>query len=201
MLKISFFTLFAVYLKESTIRHPDILGIKDFSPIELVSQGYELVGEPADFHFYEKDYVVGHHNKKLNIVFKHYFYLGENAGNGLSVGGGASLISLLQGYKAVCLLDGIIEPTLDFYFSDDKKDGAVILEHSIVVRFSQSSQRGQYSVVTIESDFSESTQFQMASTNAVKKTMHAYDSTLPLSKSMLRKKSRAFCRLAKFLSV
>ncbi|KML65045.1 hypothetical protein [Pectobacterium peruviense] len=199
MLKISFFTLFAMYLKESTIRDPTILGLKDFSPIELISQGYELVGEPADFHFYEKDYVVGHHNKKLNIVFKHYFYLDENAGNGLSVGRGASLISLLQGYKAFCLADGSIEPI--FYFSDDKKDGAVILGHSVVVRFSQSSKRGQYSVVTIESDFSESAQFQMTSTNAVKKTMHAYDATLPLSKSKRRKKSSAFCRLAKFLSV
>lgn len=190
-----------MYLKESTIRHPTILGLKDFSPIELISQGYELVGEPADFHFYEKDYVVGHHNKKLNIVFKHYFYLNENAGNGLSVGRGASLISLLQGYKAVCLVDGTIEPIFDFYFSDDKKDGAVILGHSIVVRFSQSSKRGQYSVVTIESDFSESAPFQMTSTNAVKKTMRAYDATLPLSKSKLRKKPSAFFGLAKFLSV
>ncbi|MDC9821819.1 hypothetical protein ABRQ07_12705 [Pectobacterium polonicum] len=201
MLKTSFFNLFAMYLKESTIRYPDIFGLKDFSPTELLSQGYELVGEPDDFHFYEKDHAVGHHNKKLNIVFKHYFYLDENAGSGLSVGKGVSLISLLQYYKAVGLADGMIEPIFDFYFSDDKKDGAVILGNAIVVRFSQSSKRGQYSVVTIESDFSESTQFRMASTNAVKKTMHAYDSTLPLSKSTLRKKSSAFFGLATFISV
>lgn len=201
MLKISFFNLFAMYLKESTIRHPDIFGLTDFSPIELVSQGYELVGDPTDFHFYEKDYVVGYHNKKLNIVFKRYFYLDENAGSGFSVGKGASLISLLQYYKAVCLADGITEPVFDFYFSEDKKEGAVIVGDSAVVRFNQWSAKGQYSIVTIENDFSESAQFQMTSTNAVKKTMQAYGATLPLSKSKRRKKSRAFCELAKFLSV
>ena len=190
-----------MYLKESTIRHPGIFGLKDFSPTELISQEYELVGEPADFHFYEKDYVVGYHNKKLDIVFKHYFYLDENAGSGFSVGKGASLISLLQYYKAVCLADGITEPVFDFYFSEDKKEGAVIVGDSAVVRFNQWSAKGQYSIVTIESDFSESAQFQMPSTNAVKKTMQAYGTTLPLSKSKRRKKSRAFCELAKFLSV
>ncbi|QQG28000.1 hypothetical protein JFY74_18365 [Pectobacterium carotovorum] len=91
MLKISFFNLFIRYKKESTIRHPDIFRLKDFSPLELVSQGCELVGDPTDFHFYEKDYVIGYHNKKLNIVFKNYFYLDENAGNGLSIGRGRAL--------------------------------------------------------------------------------------------------------------
>ncbi|MER3381744.1 hypothetical protein [Pectobacterium aroidearum] len=200
MLKISFFTLFIRYLKASTIQHPDVFGLTDFSPIELVSQGYELVGDLTDFHFYEKDYVVGYHNKKLNIVFKRYFYLDENAGSGFSIGRGASLISLLQGYKAVCLADGITEPVFDFYFSEDKKEGAVIVGDSVVIRFNQWSAKGQYSIVTIESDFSESAQFQMTSTNAVKKTMHVYDDKLPLSKSKLRKKSSAFRRLAKLLS-
>ncbi|MBN3264744.1 hypothetical protein [Pectobacterium brasiliense] len=201
MLKISFFTLFIRYLKASTVQHPDVFGLTDLSPIKLISQGYELVGDPADFHFYEKDYVVGYHNKKLNIVFKRYFYLDENAGNGFSVGKGASLISLLQYYKAVCLADGIAKPVFDFYFSEDKKEGAVIVGGSVVVRFNQWCAKGQYSIVTIESDSSESAQFQMTSTNAVKKTMQAYDATLPLSKSKRRKKSSAFCGLAKFLSV
>ncbi|WP_263059774.1 hypothetical protein U1R68_02585 [Pectobacterium colocasium] len=103
----TFFNLFITYLKASTIRHPDIFGLKDFSPTELLSQGYELVGDPKDFHCYEKDYVVGYHNKKLSVVFKRYFYLDENAGSGLSIGRGASLISLLKCYKAVCLADGM----------------------------------------------------------------------------------------------
>ncbi|MEI7368495.1 hypothetical protein WCT94_12765 [Pectobacterium sp. 1950-15] len=201
MLKISFFTLFIRYLKASTVQHPDVFGLTDFSPIALASQGYELVGDPTDFHFYEKDYVVGYHNKNLNIVFKRYFYLDENAGSGFSIGRGANLISLLKCYKAVCLADGITEPVFDFYFSEDKKDGAIIVGDSVVIRFNQWSAKGQYSIVTIESDFSESGQFQMTSTNAVKKTMHVYDDKLPLSTSKLRKKSSAFRQLAKFLSI
>ena len=201
MLKISFFTLFIRYLKESTIRHPDIFGLKDFSPIELVSQEYELVGDPTDFHFYEKYYAVGYHNKKLSVVFKRYFYLDENAGSGLSIGRGASLISLLKCYKAVCLADGIAEPVFEFYFSEDKKEGAVILRDSVVVRFNQWSTKGQYSIVTIESDFSESALFRNVSTNAVRKTLIAYDHRLLLSKPIPRGKPNAFSRLAKFLSV
>ncbi|MDE8744016.1 hypothetical protein PZA20_19640 [Pectobacterium polaris] len=200
MLRISFFTLFIRYLKASTIRHPDIFGLKDFSPIELVSQGYELVGDPTDFHFYEKDYVVGYHNKKLNIVFKRYFYLDENAGSGFSIGRGASLISLLKCYKAVCLADGMTEPVFDFYFSEDKKEGAVILRDSVVVRFNQWSTKGQYSIVTIESDFSESELFSQVSTNAVKSTLYAYDYHLLLSKPTSRREPNAFNRLANFLS-
>ncbi|MBW5894649.1 hypothetical protein IM880_20750 [Pectobacterium polaris] len=200
MLKISFFTLFIRYLKTSTIRHPDIFGLKDFSPTELVSQGYELVGDPTDFHFYEKDYVVGYHNKKLNIVFKRYFYLDENAGSGFSIGRGASLISLLKCYKAVCLADGIAEPVFDFYFSEDKKEGAVIVGDSVVVRFNQWSTKGQYSIVTIESDFSESALFSQVSTNAVKSTLHAYDYRLLLSKPASRREPNALSRLANFLS-
>ncbi|WP_174867161.1 hypothetical protein [Pectobacterium polaris] len=201
MLRISFFTLFIRYLKASTVRHPDIFGLKDFSPTELVSQGYELVGDPTDFHFYEKDYVVGYHNKKLNIVFKRYFYLDENAGSGFSIGRGASLISLLKCYKAVCLADGIAEPVFDFYFSEDKKEGAVILRDSVVVRFNQWSTKGQYSIVTIESDFSESALFSNVSTNAVKSTLYAYDYHLLLSKPTSRREPNAFNRLANFLSI
>ncbi|MCL6351474.1 hypothetical protein [Pectobacterium polaris] len=201
MLRISFFTLFIRYLKASTVRHPDIFGLKDFSPTELVSQGYELVGDPTDFHFYEKDYVVGYHNKKLNIVFKRYFYLDENAGSGFSIGRGTSLISLLKCYKAVCLADGIAEPVFDFYFSEDKKEGAVIVGDSVVVRFNQWSTKGQYSIVTIESDFSESELFSQVSTNAVKSTLHAYDYRLLLSKPASRREPNAFSRLAKFLSI
>ncbi|MBN3215112.1 hypothetical protein [Pectobacterium polaris] len=200
MLRISFFSLFIRYLKASTVRHPDIFGLKDFSPTELVSQGYELVGDPTDFHFYEKDYVVGYHNKKLNIVFKRYFYLDENAGSGFSIGRGASLISLLKCYKAVCLADGIAEPVFDFYFSEDKKEGAVILRDSVVVRFNQWSTKGQYLIVTIESDFSESALFSQVSTNAVKSTLYAYDYRLLLSKLASRREPNAFSRLANFLS-
>ncbi|MCU1790418.1 hypothetical protein CUU54_16390 [Pectobacterium polaris] len=200
MLRISFFTLFIRYLKASTIRHPDTFGLKDFSPTELVSQGYELVGDPTDFHFYEKGYVVGYHNKKLNIVFKRYFYLDENAGSGFSIGRGASLISLLKCYKAVCLADGMTEPVFDFYFSEDKKEGAVILRDSVVIRFNQWSTKGQYSIVTIESDFSESALFSQVSTNAVKSTLYAYDYHLLLSKPTSRREPNAFSRLAKFLS-
>ncbi|MEI7088307.1 hypothetical protein WCU61_19775 [Pectobacterium versatile] len=199
MLKISFFNLFIMYLKESTIRHPDIFGLNDFSPIELLSQGYELVGDPTDFHCYEKDYVVGHHNKKLDIVFKRYFYLNENAGSGLSIGRGASLISLLKCYKVFCLAEGIAEPIFDFYFSEDKKEGAVIIGNSVVVRFNQWSTKGQYSIVTVESDFSESALFRKVSTNAVKNTLHACDPRLLLSKTILRGKPNAFFRLVNFL--
>ncbi|WP_225085899.1 hypothetical protein [Pectobacterium colocasium] len=201
MLKISFFTLFIRYLKTSTIQHPDIFGLKDFSPIELISQGYELVGDPTDFHFYEKDYVVGYHNKTLNIVFKRYFYLDENAGSGFSIGRGARLISLLKCYKAVCLADGMAEPVFDFYFSEDKKEGAVIIGNAVVIRFTQWSTKGQYSIVTIESDFSESALFSQVSTNAVKSTLHACDYRLLLSKSAYKSELRALSRLANFLSV
>lgn len=200
MLKISLFNLFTLYLKESTIQSPDIFGLKDFSPIALVSQGYELVGDPADFHFYEKEYLTGYHNKELSIVFKRYLHLDKNAGSGFSIGRGVSLISLLQRYKNFCLANSIVASIFDFYFSEDKKEGAVIVGDSVVVRFNQWSKKGQYSIVTIESDFSKSSQFRHIFTNAVKKTLRADDYRLRLSTSTSRGELHAFRWLANFLS-
>ena len=62
-LKSSFFEIFLLFLKDATIKSPEALGLKSFSPDELIAHDYELAGEVEDYHFFEKLYDVTHKTK------------------------------------------------------------------------------------------------------------------------------------------
>ena len=116
MLAVSFFDIFFLFMKDATIRQPELFGLKDFSPSELTAKEYELVGEVADFHFYEKEYSVIHHDRPLSIVFKRCFCQENQVGSGFSVGLGARLTSLLKQYKSLAGQSGTAKSNPIFYF-------------------------------------------------------------------------------------
>lgn len=64
---------------------------------------------------------------------------------------------------------------VELYFSKGRKEGAVILRDSVVVRFSHSKQRDAYHVDTLESDNDKSGTLEKVASNAIRHTMDLYD--------------------------
>lgn len=195
MLNVSFLDLFDLHLKDKTINQSSLLGLQDFSPCELMANDYELVGDLSDYHFYEKAYTARYNNRVLHIVFKRYFHSDHDKGSGISIAPGARLTSLLRHYtrsKGINLTHSL---NLEFYFSEDKKEGALILDDSNVIRFNQANERGNYMAATLESDHDETDEFAKASTHFVRKTMNHY--TLESMREALRERKgpTAFRRL------
>lgn len=200
MLTLSLFEILAIFFKDSTITQPNIFGLRDFSHSELASKKYELTGDLHDFHFYEKDYNVRYYQNTLDIVFKLYFYAERDIGSGFSVGPGLRLTSVLKWHRSSLLNTRASEPTMKFYFSEDKEEGAVIFCNSIVLRFNQWDRRGAYTVGTIESDFCESDTLNKLATNSVKQTMQPCLFELTSLSPQPKRNSTAFYRLLRYLS-
>lgn len=171
VLNSSFFEIFLLFLKDATIKSPEAFGLKSFSPDELIAHDYELAGEADDYHFFEQLYTVTHKTRSVGMVFKRYFFKDQQVGSGFRVLKGVRLTSLLKEYIIYSQhYPELIKP-LTFYFFHDKKDGAVIFDDSLVVRFSHKNQRDGYQVETLESDYDEMGILNKAATNAIKYTM------------------------------
>ena len=39
---------------------------------ELAAKGYELIGDPVDFHFYEKSHTTVYHRRAQEVILKYY---------------------------------------------------------------------------------------------------------------------------------
>ncbi|MEN5032580.1 hypothetical protein [Pseudomonas sp. Ps21-P2] len=200
-LKSSFSEIFFFFLKDATIKSPEALGLKSFSPDELIANDYELAGEVNDYHFFEKFYNVTHKKRFVGVVFKRYFFQDQPVGSGFKVLKGVRLTSLLKEYINYGQHHPEVVKPLTFYFFHDKKDGAVIFDDSLVVRFSHNNQREGYQVKTLESDFDETGTLNKAATNAIKYTMDFHQ--LEWTRTSLKKQnySSAYRRLVKALEV
>ncbi|WP_347900792.1 hypothetical protein [Pseudomonas purpurea] len=194
MLNVPFLALFDLHLKEKTINHPDLFGLKDFSPSELMANDYELVGDPSDFHLYEKTYTARYNHRVLHIVFKRYFCSDRDKGSGISIAPGVRLTSLLRRYTRSQGINPTTPLSLEFYFSEDKKEGALILDDSNVIRFNQLDNRGSYMAATLESDHDG----VKITTHSVRTTMDHF--TFESMREALRKRdvSTALHRLAEY---
>ncbi|WP_350616346.1 hypothetical protein [Pseudomonas sp. HY7a-MNA-CIBAN-0227] len=199
MLLKNFFELFVLSVGRGGIRCPEIFGLKDFSKSELEVKGFELVGDSSDFHFYEKEYGLVHCNRLLSVALKRYFYIEDALGSGLSVSVGARLVTLLRQLSEFRSENKDSAVDVVFYFSDDKSEGAVIIDGVMVVRFCQWGNRSAYMVSTIESDFEEGKVFKSVATDAVKHTMVRYDSGYIGRDAKYRGANSAFGRLVRFL--
>ncbi|EMN5131463.1 hypothetical protein RVV79_004603 [Burkholderia contaminans] len=116
---------------------------------QLEDRGYDVVGEVSDFHLYEKYINVNHGDREINSLYKLY-YLGENyVGSSVDFGRGVGLMALL---KRIC--DGVqfgpLKGDVHLYFSDDKKDGAILLGQHSVIRFARRSVRSGYAVLGVD---------------------------------------------------
>lgn len=201
ILKSCFSEIFFLFLTDATIKNPETLELKSFSPEELVAHDYELAGEVDDYHLYEKLYDVTHKKRSVGVVFKRYFFQDQQVGSGFRVLKGVRLTSLLKEYISYGQHHPEAIKPLTFYFFHDKKDGAIIFDDSLVVRFSHKSKRDGYQVDTLESDYDEMGILNRAATNAIKYTMdfHKFEWTrLSLKK---RHCSSAYRRLSKALAV
>ena len=200
-LKSSFFEIFLLFLKDATIKSPETLGLKSFSPDELIAHDYELAGEVDDYHFFEQLYNVTHKTRSVGAVFKRYFFQDQQIGSGFRVLKGVRLTSLLKEYISYGQHHPELIKPMTFYFFHNKKDGAVIFDDSVVVRFSHNNQRDGYQVETLESDYDAMGILNKAATNAIKYTMdfHIFErSRITLKK---RHYSSAYRRLVKALEV
>ncbi|RBJ82600.1 hypothetical protein C3L29_015220 [Pseudomonas sp. MWU12-2534b] len=165
-LPLTFFQLLDLHLGNLTLEHPCWFGLLAFCPAEFAAKGYELIGEPTDFHFYEKSHSTDYHPRTLEVIFKCYFFGQQRVGSGFNLVRGVRLATLLKHLK------GWIEAghSLAFYFSHDKKEGALIVDDRHVMRFNQWSAKGAYLIATLESDFDSSPPLGRMATEAVKKT-------------------------------
>ncbi|WP_157657969.1 hypothetical protein [Burkholderia ubonensis] len=198
MSTISLIELFDLFVSDGVIEKPSLFGLTDFSPTKFEAAGYELVGDSSDFHFYEKVHVANYRGRIVDIIFKSYFLSGREVGNGIGVGPGVRLISLLRHYKDVKGLAHISDGNVKFYFSDGRREGAAIFDDSIVVRFVKKTRHGGYLVRTIESDFDRTESFKNIATGSVKSSMDFCDLIATRGEYLGRGKCSAFDRLTKF---
>ena len=122
---------------------------EDGDKSQLGDQGYDVVGEIHDFHLYEKYMHVNHGNREINSLYKLY-YLGETyVGSSVDFGPGVRLMALLKR-----IWDGVqlslLRDDVHLYFSDDKKDGAIVLGQYSVIRFGRRNVRSGYAVVGVD---------------------------------------------------
>ncbi|KTC34845.1 hypothetical protein AO265_20465 [Pseudomonas sp. ABAC61] len=188
--------LVCLHLQDSTLKHPSLFGLERFSAAELAANGYERVGEPQGFHLYEKNCTPRHHQRTLDVLFKCYFLDCQLVGTGLRLAPGARLTTMLKYRKRLAARENTPPSQLAFYFSDDKKDGAVILDDRHVMRFNQWSPQGAYLMTTLESDFDPSNPLGRAATEAVKMTLEHHRLESMLGETRNPRHPTAFRRLA-----
>lgn len=122
---------------------------EDGNKSRLEDRGYDVVGEISDFHLYERYINVNYENREINSLCKLY-YIGENyVGSSVDFGPGVGLMTLLKR-----IWDGVKSSSLGgdvhLYFSDDKKDGAIVLGRYSVIRFGRRNVRAGYAVLGVD---------------------------------------------------
>lgn len=165
-------SLFVSLVQGAFDADPGFLRFAGLSPTQLLAQGFDRVGEPQDFHFYEKPDVVTCKGRELGVVLKVYFDGGRSLGPGLGLGKGQRLASLLACYQRLRGLEQLSQGAVAFYFVDEeRREGAVIIEGSTVIRFSQWDRRSGYRVTSLEGPFPEAGAYQDLATFMVKRTL------------------------------
>ena len=168
-----FESLFAGLVQGAFDAGPGLLKLAALSPAQLLAQGFDRVGEPLEFHLYEKPAVLTRKGRELGVLLKVYFDAERRLGPGVELGKGLRLTSLLACYLRLRGLEQPNQGALAFYFVDDeRREGAVIIEGSTVVRFSQRDRRAGYRVATLERNFPEAGPCQDLATSMVKRTLH-----------------------------
>lgn len=153
MISTDFFKMVELFLEGAGNIQSTIFGLRNFSETELLSCGFELVGDPHDFRLFEKVYEVPYFRQKVTVVLKQYFFGAERLGCGLSIVGRARLTTILRRLLSKKHSADESGELMNFYFSEDKREGAIIIVSGFVIRFDQWSTRNSYKVSTLECDF------------------------------------------------
>ena len=157
------FALLAGFLKAGQITRAATLGLPDFAADTLAKAGFDLIGESADFHFWERAYWVAHGQRRVQLGYKRYFQACRDLGDGFDFAPGIRLTTVIRR----CLLGR----ALQVYFWDDWREGAVVVDENFVIRFNLECLRGAYQVRTLEYDLPSFGVNGRVSTNGVRATM------------------------------
>ncbi|MFJ2538682.1 hypothetical protein [Pseudomonas sp. NPDC087614] len=198
MISTDFYKLIALFLEGAGNLQPNIFGLKSLSEMELINADFELVGDLNDFHFFEKAYDVPNSRRKIEIVFKQYFFVSEKLGGGLGVACGVRLTSLLRKQPFATAARYIGDNRISFYFSEDKSEGALIFDRRIVIRFGRRSKRSSYMISTVECDF-DNKRFGDVAKKAVHETYKCLTLDSMINEARLQGCSNAFNRLVRQL--
>ena len=161
------FALLAGFLKAGQIARATTFGLQDFSADTLATAGFDLIGERDDFHFWERAFWAEHGQRRIQLGYKRYFQASQDLGDGFDFPPGVRLTSVIRR----CLAGR----PLKIYFSDDWREGALIVDEDFVIRFNLKCQRGTYQVRTLECDRPSFGVAGRISTNGVRTTLHACD--------------------------
>ncbi|SEK08670.1 hypothetical protein [Achromobacter sp. NFACC18-2] len=200
---INFGDIFNSYVDHGVIDKASIFALNGFSKNDLQGDGYDMVGNPSEFHLYEKEYISNYCGNAVYLNFKHYFFAEQSVGNGFDVGGvrsGVRLVTLLRRYLRYKNLDRISDAPIELYFSEDKRNGAAIINDAVVIQFKQKGARGGYIVLTLESDIDRSGKFSLLSTRSIRSMMTRLELNAGGMKYRRKCKARAFERLMNFCS-
>lgn len=153
MISTDFFKVAELFLGGAGHLPSTLFGLRNFSETELLHCDFELVGDPLSFHFFEKAYQAPYFRRKVTVVLKQYFFGAERLGCGLSIVGKARLNTVLKGLASKQYSADASGELINLYFSEDKREGAVIIAPGFVIRFNQWSTRDSYKISTLECDF------------------------------------------------
>ena len=159
--------LFGSFIEKMEIDDPTLFNAARPDQTSLAKNGYELYGDPAEFHGYEKYFISNYHDKPAGVVLKRYFMADDEVKSGIRIVSGVRLIAALKLYKELRNLKSLADADVKFYFFYNKLDGAVIFDDAIVMRFS-AKKGGSYLIKTLESDLSRIGQFQKVATHFAK---------------------------------
>lgn len=198
---INFGEIFYNYVDNGVIDDASIFALNSFSKSDLEGGGFDLVGNPSEFHLYEKEYLLSYCRRVVYINFKHYFVSEQRIGNGFDIARGRSgirLITLLRHYIRHKNLRRVSDASIEFYFSGDRKYGAAIINGVLVVQFEQKSERSGYVLLTLESDVDRSGKFSQLSTGSIRSMMNRCELNVGSQNFRKKYKTGAFGRLMKF---
>ncbi|MEN5312580.1 hypothetical protein [Pseudomonas koreensis] len=198
MISTNFYKLIALFLEGAGNLQPNIFGLKGLSEMEFINADFELVGDLDDFHFFEKAYDVPYLRRKIEIVFKQYFFVSEKLGCGIGVACGVRLTSLLRKQPFATAVRHIGDNRILFYFSEDKSEGALIFDGRIVIRFGRRSKRSSYMISTVECEF-DNKRFGDVAKKAVHETYKCLTLDSMINEARLQGCSNAFNRLVRQL--
>ncbi|MGY2292372.1 hypothetical protein ACW9H6_21910 [Pseudomonas sp. SDO528_S397] len=198
MISTDFYKLIALFLDGAGNLQPNIFGLKGLSEVEFINADFELVGDLDDFHFFEKAYNAPYLRRKIEVVFKQYFFVSEKLGSGLGVACGVRLTSLLRKQPFATAARHIGDNRIFFYFSEDKSEGALIFDKRIVIRFGQRSKKSSYMISTVECDF-DNKRFGDIAKKAVHETYKCFTPDSMIKEARLQGCSNAFNRLVRQL--
>ncbi|MFC7518491.1 hypothetical protein ACFQUU_26115 [Herbaspirillum sp. GCM10030257] len=167
------------FLEDGRIKAPLTVNLNSFEPNLLRDSGFDLSGDPNEHYLYAWTRYFSSKRRKICTEFKLYFYQNRLRTNGLGIVSKIRLSTLLKKIHEKELLTNSKPHRFEIYLDNGLKEGALLFENGILMQFSTADKGSarNYYIKTVESNFDESTQFDMKKTNTnfVRSMFKKYD--------------------------